>query len=174
MRFGLVKLREFARDTQGSTIIMVAVGLLMILGVASLSIDALYLYVLKDRLQTTADIAALAAVQDIEDEDQAIATAIEYVTRNMDTQDHGEVLSPADVVLGRWDTDARSFTPGGAPANAVQVTTRRDEANLSARSLDAFEPRRIELAMILDNSGPWTCSAAPCSTSSMLLISFWI
>ncbi len=171
MRFGVVKLREFAHDTQGSTIIMMAVGLLMILGVASLSIDALYLYVLKDRLQTTADIAALAAVQDIEDEDQAIATAIEYVTRNMDTQDHGEVLSPADVVLGRWDTDARSFTPGGAPANAVQVTTRRDEVNsnpvglffarvigvdetnLRAQALAAFEPRRVELAMILDNSG---------------------
>ena len=93
-----------------------------------------------------------------EDEDQVIATAIEFVTRNMEIHDHGEVLSPADVVLGRWDTDARSFTPGAEPANAVQVTTRRDEvnsnpvglffarvlgvdeANLSARSLAAFEP----------------------------------
>jgi hypothetical protein len=150
---------------------MVAVGLLMIMGVASLAVDGLYLYVLKDRLQTTADIAALAAVQEVADQDQAIATAIEYVNKNMDSHEHGEVLSSSDIVFGRWDSDTRSFTSGGTPANAVQVTTRRDdvnsnpadlffarvvgleETNLRARSLAAFEPRRIELAIVLDNSG---------------------
>ncbi len=167
----MVEIRELARDRQGSTIIAVAVGLFMILGVASLAIDGLYLYVIKDRLQATADIAALAAVQDIEDVDQAKATAIEYATMNMDPDDHGSVLSLVDVVIGRWDPDARSFTPGAAAANAVQVTTRRDEVNsnsvslffarmlgvdepnITAQSLAAFAPRRIELAMVLDNSG---------------------
>jgi Flp pilus assembly protein TadG len=167
----LVQVREFFRDRQGSTIIMVAVSLFMVLAVASLSIDAIYLYVLKDRLQMTADIAALAAVQDIEDEDQAKATAIEFATKNMETNDHGHVLSLVDVVVGRWDLDARSFAPGSTPANAVRVTTRRDEVNdnpaglffarvlgvneaeLTAQATAAFEPRKIELAMILDNSG---------------------
>jgi hypothetical protein len=164
----VVQLREFIRDRQGSTIIMVAVSLFMVLAVASLSIDAIYLYVLKDRLQMTADIAALAAVQDIEDEDQAKATAIEFATKNMETNDHGHVLSLVDVVVGRWDLDARSFAPGSIPANAVRVTTRRDEVNanpaglffarvlgvneaeLIAQATAAFEPRKIELAMILD------------------------
>ena len=167
----MVQVREFIRDRQGSTIIMVAVSLFMVLAVASLSIDAIYLYVLKDRLQMTADIAALAAVQDIEDEDQAKATAIEFATKNMETNDHGHVLSLVDVVVGRWDLDARSFAPGSTPANAVRVTTRRDEVNdnpaglffarvlgvneaeLTAQATAAFEPRKIELAMILDNSG---------------------
>lgn len=167
----MVQVREFFRDRQGSTIIMVAVSLFMVLAVASLSIDAIYLYVLKDRLQMTADIAALAAVQDIEDEDQAKATAIEFATKNMETNDHGHVLSLVDVVVGRWDLDARSFAPGSTPANAVRVTTRRDEVNdnpaglffarvlgvneaeLTAQATAAFEPRKIELAMILDNSG---------------------
>ena len=167
----MIQMRNFVRDTQGSTITVVAVALFMILGVASLSIDALYLYVLKDRLQTTADVAALAAVQDIEDQDQAKATAIEYATKNMDTDDHGEVLSLGDVVIGGWDPDTRIFTPNADPANAVRVTTRReqvnnnpaglffarvlgrDEVDLSAQATAAFEPRKVELAMVLDNSG---------------------
>ena len=167
----MIQIRNFVRDTQGSTIIVVAVALFMILGVASLSIDALYLYVLKDRLQTTADVAALAAVQDIEDQDEAKATAIEYATKNMDTDDHGEVLSLGDVVIGGWDPDTRIFTPNADPANAVRVTTRRDQVNnnpaglffarvlgrdevdLSAQATAAFEPRKVELAMVLDNSG---------------------
>jgi len=167
----LVQMREFIRDRQGSTIIMVAVSLFMILAVASLAIDAIYLYVLKDRLQMTADIAVLAAVQEIQDHDQAKATAIEYATKNMDADDHGQVLSLVDVVIGRWDLDARSFTPDATPANAVRVTTRRDEVNdnpaglffarvlgvneaeLTAQATAAFEPRKVELAMVLDNSG---------------------
>jgi hypothetical protein len=167
----MIQMRNFVRDTQGSSITVVAVALFMILGVASLSIDALYLYVLKDRLQTTADVAALAAVQDIEDQDQAKATAIEYATKNMDTDDHGEVLSLGDVVIGGWDPDTRIFTPNADPANAVRVTTRReqvnnnpaglffarvvgrDEVDLSAQATAAFEPRKVELAMVLDNSG---------------------
>ncbi len=150
---------------------MVAVGLFMVLALASLAIDAVYLYVLKDRLQMTADIAALAAVQDVQDEDQAKATALEYATKNMDDSDHGQVLSLVDVVIGRWDPDARSFAAGSTPANAVQVTTRRDETNansadlffarvlgiddvdLTAQATAAFEPRKVELAMVLDNSG---------------------
>ncbi len=167
----MIQIRNFVRDTQGSTITIVAVALFMILGVASLSIDALYLYVLKDRLQTTADVAVLAAVQDIEDQDEAKATAIEYATKNMDTDDHGEVLSLGDVVIGGWDPDTRIFTPNADPANAVRVTTRReqvnnnpadlffarvlgrDEVDLSAQATAAFEPRKVELAMVLDNSG---------------------
>jgi hypothetical protein len=167
----MIQMRNFVRDTQGSTITVVAVALFMILGVASLSIDALYLYVLKDRLQTTADVAALAAVQDIEDQDEAKATAIEYATKNMDTDAHGEVLSLGDVVIGGWDPDTRIFTPNADPANAVRVTTRReqvnnnpaglffarvlgiDEVDLSAQATAAFEPRKVELAMVLDNSG---------------------
>jgi hypothetical protein len=167
----MIQIRNFVRDTQGSTITIVAVALFMILGVASLSIDALYLYVLKDRLQTTADVAVLAAVQDIEDQDEAKATAIEYATKNMDTDAHGEVLSLGDVVIGGWDPDTRIFTPNADPANAVRVTTRReqvnnnpaglffarvlgiDEVDLSAQATAAFEPRKVELAMVLDNSG---------------------
>ncbi len=167
----MIQIRNFVRDTQGSTIAVVAVALFMILGVASLSIDALYLYVLKDRLQTTADVAAIAAVQDIADQDQAKATAIEYATKNMDTDDHGEVLSLGDVVIGGWDPDTRIFTPNADPANAVRVTTRREQVNnnpaglffarvlgvnevdLSAQATAAFEPRKVELAMVLDNSG---------------------
>jgi hypothetical protein len=119
----------------------------------------------------TADIAAIAAVQEIGDEDQAKATAMEYATKNMAAARHGQVLSLVDVETGRWDLDARTFTAGVAPANAVRVKTRRDqandnsvglffarifgvnEANLTAEAIAAYEPQKIELAIVLDNSG---------------------
>ena len=100
--------REFLRDNRGSSIIIVSVGLLVLLSLGSLVVDALYLYVIKDRLQMTADIAALAAVQEIEDEDQAKATAMEYATKNMAAARHGQVLSVVQrfgagrAVVGRF------------------------------------------------------------------------
>ncbi len=44
---------------------------------------------------------------------------------------HGNVLDPSDVVLGNWNADTHTFTPAGGSicVNAVQVITRRSQAN---------------------------------------------
>ncbi len=68
------------------------------------------------------------------------------------------ILSDADIVAGRWDHGARSFTPGGNPRNAVKIIVRMsrasgnpagtffaaalgfDEVDITASAVAAFDP----------------------------------
>jgi len=123
-------IQSFVCDEQGSVLIFMSIVLFVGFSIAALAIDGSFLYLLKNRLQTTADIAVLAAVEQIPNgEDAILATAVEYVTKNMSVSDHGNVLVTSDVLTGNWDTSTRVFTPGDTPLNAVQVTTRRSQDN---------------------------------------------
>ncbi len=92
--------RAFLRDERGATMVLMAIGLLASAGVAALAVDIGYFYLLKGQLQTTADVAALAAVRQLPDEDAARTTAVAYAALNMPTGAHGNVLATADVVTG--------------------------------------------------------------------------
>lgn len=123
-------IQSFVRDEQGSVLVFVSIALFAAFGIAALAVDASYLYVLKNRLQTTADIAVLAAVEQIPNgEDAILATAVAYATKNMSVSDHGNVLVTSDVLTGNWNTSNRVFTPGDTPLNAVRIITRRAQAN---------------------------------------------
>ena len=47
----------------------------------------------------------------------------------MPPEAHGTVPADADIGIGNWDSDTRTFDPVGNPQNAVQVTVRRGQAN---------------------------------------------
>ena len=111
---------------------LMAIGLLASAGMAALAVDVGYFYLLKVELQTTADVAALAAVRELPDEDAMRTTAVAYAAKNMPTSEHGNVLATADVVMGNWDAGIRTFTAAGTPVNAVQVVARRSQANGNA------------------------------------------
>ena len=121
-----------AYHRRGAALIWVAVSLTMFCGFAALAIDLGYLFVLKNQTQTTSDAASLAAVGQLPDPAAVLSVAVEYAGKNMPPADHGTVLTPSDVVVGGWDFDTRTFTPGPDPPrapNAVKVTTRRAESN---------------------------------------------
>ena len=101
----------------------------MIFGMAGMAVDMGYAYMLRQRLQATADAAALAASAKLSSPSSVVATAQKYAKINMPTEQHGTILTNGDVQSGSWDPDARIFTPGGAPINAVKVTVRRSDAN---------------------------------------------
>ena len=125
-------IRVFLRDQRGSTMALMAVGLLASAALAALAVDIGYFYLLKVQLQSTADVAALAAVRKLPDEDTMRTTAVAYGTKNMSTNEHGSVLATADVVMGNWDAGTGTFTAAGTPANAVRVIARRSQANGNA------------------------------------------
>ncbi len=125
-------IRAFQRDERGGTMLLMAIGLLASASMAALAVDMGYFYLLKTQLQTTADVSALAAVRQLPDEDAVRTSALEYAAKNMATNAHGNVLVNTDVVTGNWDSDTRTFTPAGAPINAVQVITRRSQASGNA------------------------------------------
>lgn len=129
MRKLLALLSEFHSDPSGSTAVMTAFAAIVFMGVASLAIDMGYLYVIRGKLQTTADAAALAGGTQLPDIDAARSEALVYAEKNMPTSAHGTVLAAADVETGTWDSDARTFDPDGGFINAIRVVVRRSAAN---------------------------------------------
>jgi Flp pilus assembly protein TadG len=99
------------------------------LGFGAFAIDMSYAYSTRNLLQVTASAAALAAAPELPNQAQAIAKAMEYVEYNMPAVNHGAVLVGSDVVLGNWDPDTETWTPGATPTNALEVTTRRSTDN---------------------------------------------
>jgi Flp pilus assembly protein TadG len=121
--------QSLERDERGSIMAWTALGLVSLLGMAALTVDMGYMYVLNNQLQTTADAAASAAAKELPDETAALAAAQDVVTKNMPVAAHGNVITAADVHFGNWDSGTRTFTDGGSPANAVRVNARRDDTN---------------------------------------------
>jgi Flp pilus assembly protein TadG len=124
--------RQLIHDENGGALIVFGVSLAALMGVATLAIDAGHAYVMHNRLQSTADAAALAAATAFPDEAEAKSLAQEYSEKNMPLLAHGDVLIDQDVVVGNWDRNTRTFTPGGSPMNAVRAITRRTAENQNA------------------------------------------
>lgn len=117
--------RSRARSEGGFVLVLVTVGMVLIAGFAALAVDGARLASMRTQCQTTADGAALAAVNELPDLDAVRARALEYAAKNMPAGVHGAVLAPSDVETGHWDPGSRVFTPGSASADAVRLTIRR-------------------------------------------------
>ncbi len=122
---------SFIRDRRGAVAVMVALGVTMLVGITGLAIDVGSYYMLQIQLQNSADSVALSAVTLVAsgqsaDNDTAVQDrAKEYALKNMAYADHGKTLVNGDIDLGNWDSVNHVFTDGGAPQNAVRVTTRK-------------------------------------------------
>lgn len=127
--------RRFLRDQSGSITVLFAGGMIMMVGLAAIAVDLSYLFMLRGKLQSTADSVVLAAANQLPDVDKVQEVAFDYATKNMPTSNHGTVLVAADVQTGTWDFRARSFTPGGTAPNALRVITRRSGGNGNAAGL---------------------------------------
>jgi hypothetical protein len=124
-------IRTFAKARTGGVQIWVAGALIAVVGMAGLAVDSSYFFVMNNRLQISADSAALAGALFLEDEDAMRAEALKYAQMNLAEDD--QILDQVnDVQSGHWDHDAKIFTTGGAPLNAVQVTTRMAQENGNA------------------------------------------
>jgi len=123
------RVRCFGRDRGGAVAAISAVSLVVVLGFGAFAIDMSYGYATRNKLQVTAEAAALAAAPELPDQAAAIAKALEFVEDNMPAANHGMVLASSDVVFGNWNSAAETWTPGASPFNAVKVTTRRSTEN---------------------------------------------
>ena len=104
------RLRAAARDESGAVIVLVAILLVVLLGMAALVIDLGGLYDRDRDLQTLADAGALAGVQELiyaeGDQGAAATKADEYVSANAD------VSNVVEANLAEWSpvVDATSVT----------------------------------------------------------------
>jgi uncharacterized membrane protein len=124
-------LKAFIAARAGGVSIWVAASLVAVVGMAGLAVDSSYFFVMSNRLQISADSAALAGSNFLDDETALRAEAVKYAQMNVAEDD--QILDPTDDILtGNWDHDARTFTDGGTPLNAVKVTTRMSQQNGNA------------------------------------------
>jgi hypothetical protein len=113
------------RSSRGAVLVLFAVGIVGIMGMAALAIDIGMVMQVEARLQAIADASALAAAQELPSDANAKTVAAAYATQNDSL--NGVIVSTGEVVTGNWD-GLGNFTPGGAPVNAVSVIARRTSA----------------------------------------------
>jgi Flp pilus assembly protein TadG len=99
-RFQGFAIRGMLRDQGGNIAMLFAIMLGALFGFSALAVDAGQLYVLKSKLQRTADAAALAAASQLPVEDDARAMALEYAVKNMSVEQHGSTLVGGDIDFG--------------------------------------------------------------------------
>jgi Flp pilus assembly protein TadG len=121
-----------AKQLDFAILVLFGFALVALFGFAAIAVDLAQLYQVNAHLQLTASSAAAAAALDLPDDSAASATALHYAELNMPADEHGDVLSAADVEFGNWNDSARQFTVDGTPVNAVRVTTRRDASSGNA------------------------------------------
>ncbi len=102
-----------------------------ILGFTSFAVDWGKMLVARAELQTVADASALAAIAQLPNLNHARLVAIDTACENA-TAGCTNSVTTDDVVIGRWDTQAETFTAGNQDANAVRVIAARSAARGNA------------------------------------------
>jgi len=129
------------RGEQGLTILLVAILALVLIGFTGLAVDLSRVYTASQQLQAAADAAALAAANRVSNEidpmdpsnpftatrQMAIAVALKNMAAAAPVKLSANTPNAAngDIVIGRWDKVAQTFTPELKNPNAVKVTARR-------------------------------------------------
>lgn len=128
-------------NESGVTIILVAICLTVLIGLAALAVDVGYMLASRNELQNAADASALAATRQLGfiyepmsytdqqtyvcDSNAIILVAQSVAASNTAAGQSVTVLS-ADVIIGTWDPATKVLTQTLNQPDAVRVTTRRD------------------------------------------------
>ena len=113
------------RSRRGATLVLVAIMLSVIMGLAAMTVDFSRMYEFKAELKTLADGAAMSAILDQRNgltEAQAEANA--FLLRSANTVDGGQTatMTASDISPVLWNfTNKSSTSATWATANAVQV-----------------------------------------------------
>ena len=138
------KLRRLlkTKDKRGATIIMVALSLVIIVGVATFAVDIGYLMIARNQLQNIADSAALAATRklgsiyedrlanDLKGTYTCNPSDIEPVAQVIGAENQAGgvsiVINSSDVIIGQWNAIDHVLVQTLDDPDAVKVIARRD------------------------------------------------
>jgi Flp pilus assembly protein TadG len=131
------KTRQPTARRRGSILAMMPAIIVVLCMIAGFAVDMGYLYSVHSDLQSGADAAAFAGALQLRTQPGSKASdvrkpAIRYAQLN--APQFGSVLVTADITLGVWDFNTKTFTPTNTEPNAVRTTVRRDGANTASVS----------------------------------------
>ena len=112
-------------NREGSIVVLTLFCLVILLFFAALVIDVGMMNVVKTELHVAADASALAAVNELGDNQKIYATAKEYASYHT-VKGRPIELTDDQIQIGNWDEEAYSFKvdPGG---NSVRVLTKSSD-----------------------------------------------
>lgn len=137
---------------------LVAVCLLLLVGFIVLAVDAGYIYVSRTEMQRAADAGALAGASALPEGEEAVTErALECTGWNAVARSSVSV-DEADVILGSWEWNARTFYPQTGDEsvfpNAVRVVgSRTDMPLFFARAIGVSGTDVIKRATSLGGGG---------------------
>lgn len=116
--------RSLRRSRRGSTFVIVVICFMAMLAFVALGVDYGAVSSARAELQIAADAAAMAGASGLPDEAEVRDRATAFASR-VSIRGDSINLSSSEVIVGKWDNDSGSFTPGVvADADAVKVTAR--------------------------------------------------
>jgi len=127
MRF--TPLKTILHDERGGGTVFGLLWFALMVGICGLAVDITNGFRSRTALQATVDSVTLAAAIDLPDPGAVTASAVSYATDNLDAEINGSVLSPADVIIGKWDEATRTLDTSSAEPDAVMATVRQTEDN---------------------------------------------
>lgn len=149
----------FYRDERGAVLPMFTVAMITLLLVTAVGIDYGNALVIKQKLISAADAAALAVGADPQlTEEEADAKAEAYIRAHYPDADFGTLVD-FDVVATSSDVDVT--VSARIPTTFLKVA-RIDTIDIQVRSQVKRHQRDLELVMVLDNTGSMDCSGWHC------------
>jgi hypothetical protein len=118
---------RFARSSRrGIAVIWVAIVLMVMIGVIGLALDTGYTVLVGNQLQAAADAGALAGARTVGVAPTGCKTAaVTIADLNSAAGLPVQIDINADVTVGHWDLNTRTFTSPSSSSNAVRVRARR-------------------------------------------------
>lgn len=160
---------------RGAVVVLTAILLVAILGMAAMSIDMGYVATVHSQLQRAADGAALAAAAEMNKNGLVAAANRAKQIAGLNTSSGGPInLADSDVVFGIWNLNTKTFSPtaAGSGGNAVRVTIQQSPSlffaralgigstNVSAEAIAIATPR--DICFVVDLSGSMNDDTDPC------------
>lgn len=131
------------KNRRGAFAIMAAVGFFAMMAVGAIAMDFSRMWTLRNELQTAADAGALAGAIELEPtrftNNSAVITKVTTYAQINKAMSRTPVLD--SLILGNWNKANRTFTPAGAPQNAVRVVTAYNMSGLIMTAFGIAAPR---------------------------------
>ena len=134
--------KEFFKNESGAVAVYVAIGIVVFLGFAALTMDIAHLMSVKRELAKAAEAGALSGARGLWPQDLSTAAsrdpnctngasvALATTTKNR-VESANLITGEVTAEVGRWDYATKVFTPGNnSSANGVRVTTHRNNVQM--------------------------------------------
>ena len=132
-----IRKRRRPSDRRGAILVLSALLLVVLVGMAAFAVDLGYICVVRNQLQVAADSAAMAAAGELNTgQTNARNAAKLYAGANIAGGPTEFVsLSDSDITFGLWDSTARTFTPTESGSNSLKIVAHKTQPLFFGRVL---------------------------------------